>query len=100
MFGIITIKGNASSGRKASKWLVREAVNAEAAYSCITFAMAIGAIGNKDILRDTNGNHLVKADVHRICNHCGKLAGVYSEGHEACFEPNSNYINKPHEIER
>jgi hypothetical protein len=65
MFGIITVKGNASGSRKARRWKVREAVNAKAAWNAIMFASATGSVGAKDVRDETlcGGTVRVIADV-------------------------------------
>lgn len=84
-FGTITVKGNESGSRKPSRWLVHEAVNARAAWNCIMMASVTGSVGGTDtemLLPDRTERTLAR--VSRLCNVCGKPAGVYGAGHEAC----------------
>jgi hypothetical protein len=86
MFGIITVKGNASGSRPATRWLVKEAVNASCAWNAIMHASATGSVGCTDINYDVaTQKRVVGAVVHRLCNVCGKEAGVYGIGHNSCF---------------
>lgn len=65
---IITVKGNASGSRAATRWKVREAINAKAAWNAIMFASATGSVGAKDIRDETlcGGTKYTLADVVRL----------------------------------
>lgn len=65
---IITVKGNESGSRKPTRWKVREAINAKAAWNAIVFASATGSVGAKDVRDETlcGGAVRVLADVVRI----------------------------------
>lgn len=78
MFGIITLKGRASS-----RWIVHEARNAEDAFSAILEAAATGSVEQTDTLDETlvGGRVTVLARVQRICHECGKPALAYGECH-------------------
>lgn len=85
---IITLKGNASGSRKPSRWIVEECINANAndVANTISFARVSGSVGGKSSTQKVNGEVEKSVGVHRLCNACGKKAGIYGAGHEKCFE--------------
>lgn len=63
---IITVKGP-----RPTRWKVREAINANAAWNAISFARATGSIGARDVKQEVSasleaGPEVVLADVVQI----------------------------------
>jgi len=89
MFGIITVKGNASGSRKPTRWIVHEAANAEHAWNAIIEASVTGSVGETVTLDETHcgGGITTLAHVQRICDVCKQPAKAYGTCHASAGAP-------------